>query len=59
MSDTLRDLSVLSKYKDRHLDFKYIVQAAGLEGKVSPETIVNPTSSGGFDKGRSGRTVFI
>ena len=44
---------VLSKYEDRDLDFKYIVQAADLLGKVLPETIVNPTWSGGSDKGRS------
>ena len=35
------------------MDFKYIVQAADLLGKVLPETIVNPTWSGGSDKGRS------
>ena len=49
----LTSILVLSKYEDRDLDFKYIVQAADLLGKVLPETIVNPTWSGGSDKGRS------
>ena len=44
---------VLSKYKDRDLDFKYIVQAANLMGEVPLKTVVNPTWSGGSDKGRS------
>ena len=46
-------ISVLSKYEDRDLDFKYIIQAADLVEKVFPESIVNPTWSGGSDKGRS------
>ena len=50
---TSPSILVLSKYEDRDLDFKYIVQAADLLGKVLPETIVNPTWSGGSDKGRS------
>ena len=35
------------------MDFKYIVQAANLVGEVPLETVVNPTWSGGSDKGRS------
>ena len=34
------------------MDFKYIVQSAGLLDKVSLETVVNPTWSAGSDKGR-------
>ena len=50
--NTKTSISVLSKYEDRDLDFKYIVQSAGLLDKVSPETVVNPTWSAGSDKGR-------
>ena len=35
------------------MDFRYIVQKAGIMDKVSIEKKVNPTRSGGSDKGRS------
>ena len=35
------------------MDFKYIVQAANLMGEVPLKTVVNPTWSGGSDKGRA------
>ena len=34
------------------MDFRYIVQKAGIMDKVSIEKKVNPTRSGGSDKGR-------
>ena len=46
-------VAVVSKYEDKDLDFRYIVQKAGIMDKVSIEKKVNPTRSGGSDKGRS------
>ena len=45
-------VAVVSKYEDKDLDFKYIVQEAGIMEEVSIEEKVNPTRSGGSDKGR-------
>ena len=45
-------VAVIIKYEDRDLDFRYIVQKAGIMDMVSMGEKVNPTKSGGSDKGR-------
>ena len=46
-------ITVVIKYEDKDLDFRYIAQKADIMDKISMGEKVNPTKSGGSDKGRS------
>ena len=45
-------VTVVIKYEDRDFDFRYIAQKADIMDKISMGEKVNPTKSGGSDKGR-------
>ena len=46
-------VTVVIKYEDKDLDFRYVAQKVDIMDMISMGEKVNPTKSGGSDKGRS------